>query len=69
MVKSSSNNINRRNTIRSTWGGLSEIKFKKSSSYHFLVFIVGINSNYEALKKEAEEFGDMLIVDISDTAK
>lgn len=69
MVKSSSNNINRRNTIRSTWGGLSEIKFKKSSSYHFLVFIVGTNSNYEALKKEAEEFGDMLIVDISDTAK
>ena len=69
MVKSSSGNIDRRNTIRETWGGTHEVRVNKSTSYHFIVFIVGLNDNNEALKMEGEKYGDLLIVDINDTAK
>ena len=69
MVKSSSGNVDRRNTIRETWGGTHEVRLNKSGSRHFPVFVVGLNDNYEALRKEGEEHGDVLIVDISDTAK
>jgi len=69
MVKSSSGNVDRRNTIRETWGGTHEVRLNKSGSRHFPVFVVGLNDNYEALRKEGEVHGDVLIVDISDTAK
>ncbi|KAF1760048.1 hypothetical protein GCK72_008294 [Caenorhabditis remanei] len=71
IVSSNSDNFARRNVIRKTWMNSEKNKIIGEKQQMKVMFLVGVDAKNEAknsvILREAEVFGDMIVVDLEDT--